>query len=64
MGRLWAATGQRPRCVRIFPVCRLPVRVRTQTGARHRQVDDFGLIDEREDPHASAKREHARGSTS
>ncbi len=50
------ATGPCPpsahpgRWVRIFPVCRLPARFRTQTGARHRQVDDRGLLDERHEP--------------
>ena len=33
-GGLWAWAGDNPRWVRIFPVCR----------ARHRQVDDFGLL--------------------
>jgi len=49
-------SAQAERWVRIFPVCRLPVRFRTclrrerdrqaQTGARHRQVEDLGLLDE------------------
>ena len=42
-GGLWAWAGQSPRLVRIFPVCR----------ARHRQVDDLGLLDEGDDPHWS-----------
>ena len=46
--------GERPRWVRICPVCRLPVRIRTQTGARHRQGDHLGLFNERENPHGSA----------
>ena len=40
---LWTWVGHNPSWVRIFPVCR----------ARHRQVDDFGLLDERDDPHWS-----------
>jgi len=39
-------SAQARRWVRIFPVCRLPVRFRTQTGARHRQVDDLPPLDE------------------
>jgi hypothetical protein len=55
-------SAQAERWVRIFPVCRLPVRFRTQTGARHRQVDHPGLpvcrvgtgrLDEGEDAHSS-----------
>jgi hypothetical protein len=48
-------SAQAERWVRIFPVCRLPVRFRTclrrerdrqaQTGARHRRVDDLRLFD-------------------
>jgi hypothetical protein len=39
------SSPQTERWVRIFPVRRLPVRFRAQTGARHRQVDDLRLFD-------------------